>query len=118
MCQEMQANIKIKELVFKTLLFEILKDGQVDASERQSLQNCAEVLNISRDRLVELKNEVVRSLPTEKSQEAANFSQLFSRVRESLLDSYPAEATDNYLEQLAKSMGKHEDFMDSLSMGF
>lgn len=119
MCSSIQEKDKqIKEFVFATLLAEILKDGEVDQAERETIQSLSPVLDIPKQRAIEIRNEVLSNLEKSADSGSASFENLFATVRTKLLEKHPAVATDEYLEKLAEKMGRHTEFMDSLSAGF
>lgn len=109
---------EIKEFVFATLLNEILKDGEIDQEERETIHALSPVLGIPKERAIEIRNQVMKNLHKESDSGSASFENLFSIVRSKLLEKYPATATDEYLEKLSEKMGRHSEFMDSLSEGF
>ena len=51
---EKNDNQEMMELVLKTLLIEVYKDGQVEQSERDIINDLGSVLNVSRERFAEI----------------------------------------------------------------
>lgn len=110
----------IKEFVLRTLLFEILKDGKIEKSERDTINLLFPVLNLSKETFNQIKQEIVASIGQNIDHEegSLNYSSMFDTVRKKLLSKYEPEETDNYLENLAKAMNRHDEFMESLTIGF
>ena len=118
---EKNDNQEMVELVLKTLLIEVYKDGQVEQSERDIINDLGSVLNVSRERF----SEIIEQLKLNSSEQnssiehhPAGYVEMFVSVRAKLVSYYPAEKTDQYLEKLAICLGRQSEFAESLSLGF
>jgi len=117
MC-ELNDDVEIREFVLRALLEEVLKDGKIDPEEKEAVHALGPVLNIPPQRAVVIRNEVLKSLRGVESSESVSYVQLFQTVRKKLLEKYPPDSTDNYLEMLAKKINHEAEFMDALAFGF
>ncbi|MBT3785017.1 hypothetical protein HOF92_08570 [bacterium] len=109
---------EMKEFVLRTLLFEVLKDGKIDAEEKDAVQALGPVLQLSRQRAGEIRDEVLKSVQGAQTAGSVSYVQLFQTVRKKLLEQYQPDVTDNYLEMLAKTLKCQKAFFESLSLGF
>ena len=114
-------NQEMVELVLKTLLFEVFKDGQVEQSEKDLINNLGSTLQVSRERFAEMIEQLpVESynLDSSSDRSPAGYVEMFVSVRAKLVEHYPADKTDRYLEKLATCLGRESEFLESLSIGF
>jgi hypothetical protein len=117
---KIKRDIEIREFVLRTLLFEILKDGKIEESERETMNLLFPVLNIPKATFLKIKQEVMKEVSgkTDPEEGSLDYTGLFDTVRKKLLSKYEPEETDNYLEALSKTMNRHNEFMESLTLGF
>ena len=118
---EKNENQEMMELVLKTLLIEAYKDGQVEQSERDLINDLGSVFNLSRERFAEIVEQLnlnSSELNSSIKHDPAGYVELFVSVRAKLVSYYPAEKKDQYLEKLAICLGRQSEFAESLSVGF
>ena len=118
---EKNENQEMMELVSKTLLIEVCKNGQVEQSESAMINDFGSVLNVSRERFAEFieqfkLNSSKQNLSIEHH--SAGYVEMFVSVRAKLVSHYLAEKTDQYLEKLVICLGRQSAFAESLSVGF
>ena len=118
---EKNDNQEMVELVLKTLLLEVFKDGRVELSERDLIKELDSVLKLPRERCAKIIEELsLESVGLNSSipRDPAGYIEMFVAVRAKLVEHYPAERTDQYLAKLAACLGRESEFADSLSVGF
>ena len=112
---------EVKEYVVKIMLYEMFKDGRIDNEEKQTLLSLGPVVGLTKSRIVELFNSIRTEFWVQNvsaSEGAAEFVQLFDKVRRQLVEQYTPEQTDKYLETLAEGLNRQSEFYESLSVGF
>lgn len=118
MC-EPGSDIEVREYILRILLTEVLKDGKIEQEEKETVHALGPVLNISNEKSILIRKEVLQSLKKGPRIEGSlSYVELFRSVRKKLLEKYPPEATDNYLEMLAEKMNHQAEFMEALAFGF
>lgn len=117
MC-EPSKDIEVREYILRVLLTEVLKDGKIEQEEKETVSALGPVLNLTADRSIVIRNEVVKNLGAIDGQGSLSYVDLFRVVRKKLLEKYPPEATDDYLEMLAEKMNQKAEFMEALAFGF
>ena len=118
---EKNDDLEMKELVLKTLLIEVYKDGQVEQSEISLINDLGSALNVSRERFTKIIEQLplgAVGLNSSIPRDPAGYVEMFVAVRAKLVEYYPAERTDQYLAKLAACLGRESEFADSLSVGF
>ena len=114
-------NQEMVELVLKSLLFEVFKDGQVEQSEKDLINKLGSAFQVSRERFAEIIEQFPaksHDLSSSIERSPAGYVEVFVSVRAKLVEHYPAEKTDQYLEKLAICLGRQSEFSESLSIGF
>ena len=114
-------NQEMVELVLKSLLFEVFKDGQFEQSEKDLINKLGSALQVSRERFAEIIEQFPaksHDLSSSIERSPAGYVEVFVSVRAKLVEHYPAEKQINTLKNWLYVSADNPNFQNRCLLDF